>query len=79
MLLQVLPEKDLNEIMREYYTPTPINVFMSVANGERENFSTELAEILVLNGIQTLLSQPEDAQARVRNCIACLMIFAICL
>lgn len=62
MLLQLLPEMDLNEILREYYPPTPIDVFMSFANGEHEDFSTKFTGVLVHDGIQTLLSQPGDAR-----------------
>ena len=62
MLLQLLPEQDLNAVLREYDPPTPTDIFQWVAKGENEDFSREFTGILVLDGIQILQSKPEDSK-----------------
>ncbi|KAF9310054.1 hypothetical protein BG003_008980 [Podila horticola] len=59
MLLQLLPGKELHDILDDYKEPHPIQVLSLVARGFNQDLKSATV-ILVVDGLQSFITGPED-------------------
>lgn len=61
MLLQLLPKtyQNVDQVLRDFIPPTPIEILQLVAQRENENFHTEFTGIPVVDGVHCFLDGPE--------------------
>ncbi|KAF9376872.1 hypothetical protein BGX21_003372, partial [Mortierella sp. AD011] len=59
MLLQLLPERQLDDVLKEFQAPNPMQVLRLVANNRQERLE-EATVILVIDGMQRLMTTYED-------------------
>ncbi|KAF9404151.1 hypothetical protein BGZ76_007091, partial [Entomortierella beljakovae] len=59
MLLQLLPDKELSDIFRDYNSPTPIDVLRLLALNSGQDLESATV-VLVVDGIQSFMTHPSD-------------------
>ncbi|KAL1965212.1 hypothetical protein VTN77DRAFT_5966 [Rasamsonia byssochlamydoides] len=65
ILLQLLPDEtyfDVEQVLRDFDPPTPMEVLQSVADGEGEDIYDEFTGIVIVDGVQNFLERPDDGQ-----------------
>ncbi|KAF9996051.1 hypothetical protein BGZ65_008337, partial [Modicella reniformis] len=63
MLLQLLPDNNLDEIMQDYEEPHPIDVLRLVARHTGQNLKSATV-VLVVDGLQSYMENPNDGQKK---------------